>query len=120
MRADVKTAVHLLGWLFPGGRPGRPLTSSQLLRRMTALGIQARPARNSALMEYAAQMPAVVLALLLRVAVPTATGGRRGRRPNRPHTRPTSTAYQAGGVWQRFGVTGSSDGYVRRTGVRRG
>lgn len=60
-------------WLFPGGRPGRPLTSSQLLRRMTALGIQARPARNSTLMDLAAQLPAVVLARLLGVAVPTAT-----------------------------------------------
>jgi L-alanine-DL-glutamate epimerase-like enolase superfamily enzyme len=59
--------------LFPGGRPGGPLTSSQLLRRMTALGIQARPARNGTLMDLAAQLPAVVLARLLGVAVPTAT-----------------------------------------------
>jgi hypothetical protein len=55
------------------GRPGRPLTSSQLLRRMTALGIQARPARNTTLMAPAAQLPAVVLARLLGLAVPTAT-----------------------------------------------
>jgi hypothetical protein len=40
---------------------------------MRALDIQARPARNSALMEYAAQLPAVVLARLLGAAAPTAT-----------------------------------------------
>ena len=60
-------------WLFPGGRPGQPLSSNQMLRRMTALGVRARPARNTVLMELAAELPAVVLSRLLAIAPSTAT-----------------------------------------------
>jgi hypothetical protein len=60
-------------WLFPGGRPGQPLSSNQMLRRMTALGVPARLARNTILMELAAELPAVVLSKLLGIAAATAT-----------------------------------------------
>lgn len=60
-------------WLFPGGRPGRPLSSNQLLRRMKAIGIPARSARNTTLLELAAEMPAVVLSKLLGISPSTAT-----------------------------------------------
>lgn len=66
-----RTAEH--PWLFPGGRPGRPLSSNQMLRRMKALGIVARSARNTILMELAAEMPAVVLSKLLGISPSTAT-----------------------------------------------
>lgn len=36
-------------WLFPGTAGGQPISSRQLMRRLTALGIKARPARNTTL-----------------------------------------------------------------------
>ncbi|MFE2275553.1 hypothetical protein ACFXB4_40850 [Streptomyces lavendulae] len=52
-------------WLFPGTAGGQPISSRQLMRKLTALGIQARPARNTTLMELASELPAVVLSRLL-------------------------------------------------------
>ncbi|MFJ7209956.1 hypothetical protein ACIQWR_41405 [Streptomyces sp. NPDC098789] len=52
-------------WLFPGLAGGQPISSRQLMRKLTALGIQARPARNTTLMELSSELPAVVLSRLL-------------------------------------------------------
>ncbi|MEU2865133.1 hypothetical protein ACIQWL_51280 [Streptomyces mirabilis] len=52
-------------WLFPGTAGGQPISSRQLMRKLTALGIRARPARNTTLMELSAELPAVVLSRLL-------------------------------------------------------
>ncbi|MDH6502430.1 hypothetical protein [Streptomyces sp. SAI-149] len=52
-------------WLFPGTAGGQPISSRQLMRKLTALGIHARPARNTTLMELSAELPAVVLSRLL-------------------------------------------------------
>ncbi|MET7621959.1 hypothetical protein [Streptomyces sp. NPDC005408] len=41
------------------------MSSSQLMRKLTALGIRARPARNTTLIELSAELPAVVLSRLL-------------------------------------------------------
>jgi hypothetical protein len=60
-------------WLFPGGAPGHPISARQLMRRLQTLGIQARHARNTALMDLAAQLPASVLADLLNLTPRTAT-----------------------------------------------
>lgn len=60
-------------WLFPGGAPGLPLTPSHLMLRLQKYGIRARPARNIALLDLAAQMPAVVLSKLLGIPINTAT-----------------------------------------------
>jgi L-alanine-DL-glutamate epimerase-like enolase superfamily enzyme len=60
-------------WLFPGGAPGLPLTSGHLMLRLQKLGIRARPARNTALFDLAAQIPAVVLSKLLGIHINTAT-----------------------------------------------
>ncbi|MFJ2967542.1 hypothetical protein ACIPIC_35285 [Streptomyces collinus] len=52
-------------WLFPGTAGGQPISSRQLMRKLTALGIKARPARNTTLMDLSAELPAVVLSRLL-------------------------------------------------------
>jgi hypothetical protein len=52
-------------WLFPGTIAGQPISSRQLMRKLTALGIRARPARNATLMELSAELPAIVLSRLL-------------------------------------------------------
>ncbi len=52
-------------WLFPGLSPGRPLSSEGLTAKLRDLGIQTTPARNSALISLAAQLPSPVLADLL-------------------------------------------------------
>jgi hypothetical protein len=59
-------------WLFPGGAPGLPLTSSHLMPWLQKLGIRARPARNTALFDLAGQIPAVVLSKLLGIHINTA------------------------------------------------
>ncbi|WP_229070835.1 hypothetical protein [Actinoplanes sp. DH11] len=60
-------------WLFPGGVPGGHLSSHQLQRNMKALGVHARPARNTSLIDLAADLPAVVLSQLLDLHLSTAT-----------------------------------------------
>jgi hypothetical protein len=59
-------------WLFPGGAPGRPITAEGLLHRLRSVGIQGRSARAAALMQLAANLPAVVLARLLGIHPDTA------------------------------------------------
>lgn len=54
-----------LTWLFPGGGAGQHLTAAHLRSRLTALGISATRARNTALIDLAAQLPTSVLADLL-------------------------------------------------------
>jgi hypothetical protein len=60
-------------WLFPGGAPALPLTAHRLMERVKQLGIQARPARNTAMLDLAAQLPGVVLSKLLGIHINTAT-----------------------------------------------
>ncbi|WP_151481740.1 site-specific integrase [Streptomyces albicerus] len=54
-------------WLFPGGAPGRHLTTSTLGNRLRALGLPARAARNTALMQLAAHMPGPILASMIGI-----------------------------------------------------
>ncbi len=60
-------------WLFPGGRPGQPVTASHLGIRLQRLGIEARKGRAAALLDLASQMPAAVIHQLLGVSLSTAT-----------------------------------------------
>lgn len=60
-------------WLFPGGRPGQPVTASHLGIRLQRLGVEARPGRAAALLDLASQMPAAVIHQLLGVSLSTAT-----------------------------------------------
>lgn len=59
-------------WLFPGRQPGRPMHPSSLNRRLTALGIDPRADRNTALLQLAAELPVPVLADLLGTHIVTA------------------------------------------------
>jgi hypothetical protein len=59
-------------WLFPGHLPGRPITASRLGERLGTFGIDARAARRAAQQQLAAEVPAVVLAELLGIAIQTA------------------------------------------------
>lgn len=56
-------------WLFPGGRSGTHLSSSQMGVRLRRIGIPPRLARNTALIDLAGELPAVVLAKLLGFSV---------------------------------------------------
>ncbi|WP_405658450.1 hypothetical protein OG379_01550 [Streptomyces sp. NBC_01166] len=60
-------------WLFPGALRGRPMDGVSITARLNRIGIRARPGRNTALMELAGELPAVVLSGLLGIHVSTAT-----------------------------------------------
>lgn len=59
-------------WLFPGGRPGKPITGSQLGVRLRKHSIGALPGRRTTMLHLAAHVPAAVLADLLNLAPTTA------------------------------------------------
>jgi hypothetical protein len=52
-------------WLFPGGRPGQPISAYQLAERLRQLGLRPAQSRTTALFGLAAELPAPVLARLL-------------------------------------------------------
>ncbi len=56
-------------WLFPGGRSGAHLSASQMGLRLRRVGVPPRLARNTALIDLAGELPAVVLAKLLGFSV---------------------------------------------------
>lgn len=70
-------------WLFPGGAAGRPISSKQLMRRLQALGVRGRPARNTALMELASELPAIVISRLLGLHISCATRWTQEAAPSR-------------------------------------
>ena len=59
-------------WLFPGRRPGSPLTEDALGQRLHALGISPRQSRNTALFTLAADVPAAILAKTLGIHITAA------------------------------------------------
>ena len=69
------TAAARDKWLFPGMRAGQPLTPGALARRLTKLGIPAKPAQASALRPLLQEVPAPVLADTLGYALTTMTRG---------------------------------------------
>ncbi|MBC9719627.1 hypothetical protein H9Y04_44885 [Streptomyces sp. TRM66268-LWL] len=60
-------------WLFPGGRPGRPMNPARLMSRLNAIGLPTRAGRGTALMDLAGQLPTTVLSRLLGIHIQTAT-----------------------------------------------
>jgi hypothetical protein len=64
-------------WLFPGGRPGQPISSFQLSERLHRIGLQPGPARSSALFQLASELPAAVLARLLGIHISVAVKWQR-------------------------------------------
>lgn len=59
-------------WLFPGQQPGRPLTATGLEEQLHRYGIEARASRNSLMLDFASELPPVVLADLLGIHTNTA------------------------------------------------
>jgi len=54
-------------WLFPGGQPGRPISSAQLTHRLHNLGIRPSQARSTSLFQLATEIPAAILARTLGI-----------------------------------------------------
>jgi hypothetical protein len=54
-------------WLFPGGQPGRPVSSARLTQRLNNLGIRPNEARSTALFQLATEIPAAILARTLGI-----------------------------------------------------
>jgi len=64
-------------WLFPGGQPGRPVSTGQLTRRLEDLGIRPGQARSTALFQLAAEVPAAILARTLGISTAAAVTWQR-------------------------------------------
>lgn len=64
-------------WLFPGGRPGRPISSDRLSERLRQLGIQPAQARTAALFQLATELPAALLARMLGIHISVAVAWQR-------------------------------------------
>lgn len=59
-------------WLFPGGRPGRPISPYQLRERLHSIGVRPAQARSAALFQLATELPAAILARMLGIHVKVA------------------------------------------------
>ena len=64
-------------WLFPGGQPGRPVSTARLTRRLEDLGIRPGQARSTALFQLAAEVPAAILARTLGISTDVAVTWQR-------------------------------------------
>jgi hypothetical protein len=71
-RARLASAENTPRWLFPGLTPGRPTSQSGFQVKLRTLGIDARPARNAALIALAGNLPTSVLADVLGLSTSTA------------------------------------------------
>ena len=64
-------------WLFPGGRPGQPISAFRLTERLRQIGIYSGQARSTALFQLASEMPAAILARLLGIHISVAVKWQR-------------------------------------------
>ena len=64
-------------WLFPGGQPGRPISTGQLTQRLNKLGIRPGTARSAALFQLATEIPAAILARTLGIHTDAAVSWQR-------------------------------------------
>ena len=64
-------------WLFPGGRPGQPISAEQLGKRLHNLGLHPGQDRSTALFGLAAELPAALLARLLGIHISVAVAWQR-------------------------------------------
>jgi hypothetical protein len=64
-------------WLFPGGQPGKPISTYQLNKRLSDLGLQPGQSRSTALFDLATQLPAAVLARMLGIHISVAVAWQR-------------------------------------------
>ena len=78
-------------WLFPGGQPGRPVSTARLTQR---LGIRPGQARSTALFQLTAEIPAAILARTLGIHTDVAVTWQRlsaGTGSPTPLSQPTDT-----------------------------
>ena len=64
-------------WLFPGGRPGQPISAPRLGERLRDIGIHCGQARSAALFQLATDLPAAVLASMLGIHISVAVQWQR-------------------------------------------
>jgi hypothetical protein len=64
-------------WLFPGGRPGQPISAARLAERLRQNGIHAGPSRSTALFQLATDLPAAVLSRMLGIHIKVAADWQR-------------------------------------------
>jgi hypothetical protein len=64
-------------WLFPGGQPGRPISSYQLGERLRQLGLRPGQSRSTALFQLATDLPAALLARMLGIHISVAVAWQR-------------------------------------------
>ena len=64
-------------WLFPGGRPGQPISAYQLAERLRQLGLRPAQSRTTALFGLATELPAAILARLLGIHIKVAVAWQR-------------------------------------------
>jgi uncharacterized protein YidB (DUF937 family) len=64
-------------WLFPGGRPGQPISADQIGERLRQLGIHCGQSRSAALFQLATDLPAAVLANMLGIHMSVAVQWQR-------------------------------------------
>lgn len=60
-------------WLFPGGAPGKHLTTENIRRQLVDRGIKPQASRHAALFQLAAEVPHAILADMLGISATTAT-----------------------------------------------
>ena len=63
--------------LFPGGQPGRPISSYQLGERLRRLGLRPGQSRSTALFQLATDLPAALLARMLGIHITVAVAWQR-------------------------------------------
>lgn len=64
-------------WLFPGGQPGRPISTTQLTNRLNQLGIRPNQDRSTALFQLATELPAALLVRTLGLHIDVAVAWQR-------------------------------------------
>ncbi|MEE1804995.1 site-specific integrase, partial [Streptomyces sp. BE133] len=64
-------------WLFPGGQPGRPISTWAMGERLRKLGIRPAETRSTALFQLATEAPAAILARTLGIHITVAVKWQR-------------------------------------------
>jgi len=72
-RGQASYASRDNGWMFPGGIPGRPLSTENIRGQLVARGIRPHSARHAALFALSAQVPQEILAQALGISQTAAT-----------------------------------------------
>ena len=71
-RGQASYASRHTQWLFPGGSPGRHLTTENIRRQLVERGIKPQASKHAALFQLAAQVPHPILADVLGISTTSA------------------------------------------------